>query len=144
MDVLIAADRARTKDDDKLIVVAHSMGGIVMCDIASHFQPPIKIDCLITVGSQFPLFADLRMFPGFDQDCLPLPKPDMVKRWVNIIDLNDFLGFAADKLFEGIVDVEYASGKLGVSTHADYFKLPSFYKCMAAAVACSGDSNEVN
>lgn len=145
MDVLIAADRARTKDDDKLIVVAHSMGGIVMCDIASHFQPPVKIDCLITVGSQFPLFADLRMFPGFDQESLPLPKPAMVKRWVNIIDMNDFLGFAADKIFEGIVDVEYASGKLGVSTHADYFKLPSFYKCMAAAVAaCPGDYNEVN
>lgn len=143
MEVLAAADRARTKEDNLLIVVAHSMGGIVMCDIVSHFKPPIKIDCLITVGSQFPLFADLRMFPGFDQDCLPLPKPSMVNQWINIIDLNDFLGFAADKLFEDIVDVEYASGKIGVATHADYFKLPSFYRCMAAAMTSrQGDSND--
>lgn len=133
MDVLVAADRARTRDDNQLIVIAHSMGGIVMCDVVSHFKPPVKIDCLITVGSQFPLFADLGMFPGLAQEMLPLPRPDSVNRWFNVVDTNDFLGFAAGHLFEGIDDFEYASGKVGAATHADYFKLPSFYKCMAAA-----------
>ena len=134
MDVLLQADKARTAEDQALIVVAHSMGGIVMADLVSQFQPSVKIECLVTVGSQFPLFADLKMFPGFDQSAFPLAKPAMVANWVNIFDPNDFLGFAAEQLFAGVVDVEYTSGKIGASTHADYFKLPSFYHCMATAV----------
>ncbi|MFX9680549.1 hypothetical protein ABTP05_19445, partial [Acinetobacter baumannii] len=60
--------------DPYLVVVAHSMGGNLMCDVASYFAPNREIDLLITVGAQFPLFADLNMFPGLAQS-RPIPKP---------------------------------------------------------------------
>lgn len=125
------AAATRSAEDPHLIVVAHSMGGIVMCDIVSYFRPDLNVDFLVTVGSQFPLFADLCMFPGLDQSALPIARPRNVKKWLNIYDPSDFLGFAAEQLFEGIIDVPYASGKIGIGSHADYFKLPSFYECMA-------------
>lgn len=128
------AQKLRSLVDPYMIIVAHSMGGIAMCDIVSYFSPDMPVDLLVTVGSQFPLFADLQMFPGLDQSNLPIVRPPNVKHWINIFDPNDFLGFAAGQVFEGIEDVEYASGRVGVTTHVDYFKKPSFYQCMANAV----------
>ncbi len=124
-------DKAR---DPFLIVVAHSMGGIILFDLVTYFDTGVNIDFLVTVGSQFPLFADLNMFHGLNTQHLPHPKPACVKHWINILDPNDFLGFAAGELFDDIEDVEYASGRLGAATHADYFKFASFYECLANAL----------
>lgn len=119
--------------DPYLVVVAHSMGGNLMCDVASYFAPNREIDLLITVGAQFPLFADLNMFPGLAQS-RPIPKPANVKRWINVYDVNDVFGFAAVPLFTGVEDIEYASGRFGMTTHADCFKFPTLYERMAEAV----------
>jgi predicted alpha/beta hydrolase family esterase len=119
--------------DPELIVIAHSMGGNIVCDLVSHFERDKPIDLLITVGSQFPLFADLQMFPGLGTT-KPFKKPDSVKRWVNIYDMNDVFAFAAQPLFENIEDHHYASGRIGTTTHADCFKFISLYEHMAQAV----------
>jgi pimeloyl-ACP methyl ester carboxylesterase len=136
--VIDTIERARQKidpiNDPELIVVAHSMGGNIVCDIASHFQPDRPIDLLITVGSQFPLFADLRMFPGMNGPTRPIEKPPNVKRWINIYDVNDVFGFAAVPLFSQVEDTEFASGRFGVTTHADCFKFVSLYELMAQTV----------
>ncbi len=41
-DALNEGWQKRTADDPDLIVVAHSMGANIMCDVASYFRPPIK------------------------------------------------------------------------------------------------------
>jgi len=122
-----------TAADPELIVIAHSMGGNIICDFVSYFERETPIDLLITVGSQFPLFADLQMFPGLGTT-KPFPKPDSVKRWVNIYDMNDVFAFAAQPLFEKIEDHHYASGRIGTTTHADCFKFISLYEHMAQAI----------
>jgi hypothetical protein len=122
-----------TAEDPELYVVAHSMGGNIICDLVTLFEPQTSIDCLITVGSQFPLFADLQMFPALGSS-RPFQKPENVKRWINIFDMNDVFGFAAEPLFEGVEDLHYASGRMGVTTHADCFKFISLYEKMAQAV----------
>jgi hypothetical protein len=129
-----AVEGADSKNDSELIVVAHSMGGNIMCDIVSHFRPEQKIDLLITVASQFPLFADLHMFPGLDTHTRPIAKPPNVRRWINVYDMNDVFGFTAQPMFTGVEDVEYASGKFGTTTHADCFKFVSLYEHLAQAV----------
>jgi hypothetical protein len=132
-EALSQARQRITPQDPELIVIAHSMGGNVICDIASYFEPDRPVDLLITVGSQFPLFADLQMFPGLGSE-KPFQKPECVKRWINVYDMNDMFGFAAQPLFEGISDYHYASGRIGITTHADCFKFVSLYERMAQAV----------
>jgi len=133
-EALSQARERLSPEDPELIVVAHSMGGNIICDIVSYFEPDRPVDLLITVGSQFPLFADLQMFPGLGTE-KPFKKPDCVKRWINIFDMNDFFAFAAHPLFEGISDHHYASGRFGTTTHADCFKFVSLYELMAQAVS---------
>ncbi len=132
-DALNEGWQRRTGDDPDLIVVAHSMGANIMCDVASYFRPDQEIDLLITVAAQFPLFADLHMFPGLDTRHRPIAKPPNVKRWINVYDMNDIFGFTAQPMFEGIEDLEFASGRLGITTHADCFKFVSLYEQMAKA-----------
>lgn len=134
-DALDQAAALKTADDPDLIVVSHSMGGNIMCDIASYFRPDREIDLLITVASQFPLFADLHMFPGLDSRHRPIAKPPNVKRWINVYDMNDIFGFTAKPMFEDIEDLEFASGRLGIKTHADCFKFVSLYEQLAKAVS---------
>lgn len=136
--IIDTIDSASTKidpdDDPELIVIAHSMGGNIACDVLSYFAPDKAIDLVITVGAQFPLFADLHMFPGLDTRHRPIARPPNVKRWINIYDVNDVFGFAATPMFDGIEDVEFTSGRFGVATHADCFKFVSLYERMAQAV----------
>ncbi|HEY9774068.1 MAG TPA: hypothetical protein V6C81_09710 [Planktothrix sp.] len=135
MSEAIEQARARiTPEDPELVVVAHSMGGNIICDITSYFEGDRPIDLVITVGSQFPLFADLQMFPGLGTE-KPFKKPTCVKRWINIYDMNDIFAFAAQPLFDGIDDYHYASGRVGTTTHADCFKFISLYELMAQAIA---------
>lgn len=124
----------KTAHDPDLIVVAHSMGGNIVCDVVSHFRPDQQIDLLITVATQFPLFADLHMFPGIDSRNRPIAKPPNVKRWINVYDMNDIFAFTAQPMFEDIEDLEFASGRLGMTTHADCFKFVSLYEQLAKAV----------
>ncbi|HEY9868303.1 MAG TPA: hypothetical protein V6D08_03995 [Candidatus Obscuribacterales bacterium] len=46
-------DAARVKDrlGDELIVIGHSMGGVVLLDILTCYGKDIPVDMLITVGS---------------------------------------------------------------------------------------------
>jgi len=134
MSDAIAHARGRiSPQDPELIVVAHSMGGNIACDLVSYFEKDQPIDLVITVGSQFPLFADLHMFPGLGNE-KPFHKPACVKRWINIYDMNDVFAYAAQPLFDGIEDHHYASGRIGTTTHADCFKFISLYEHMAQAV----------
>lgn len=128
------AANMRTEEDPDLIVVAHSMGSNIICDILSYFSPHLEIDLVLTVGAQFPLFADLDMFPGFSADERPIPKPEAALNWINFYDPNDFLGYAASGVFDGIIDVPFSSGRFGVTTHADYFKFVSFFELMGRTV----------
>ncbi len=127
LDAIKQAASMRTAADPELIVVGHSMGGIILCDILTHFGKEIDFDIAITVGSQFPLFADLKMFPGLQNKERPLPIPENVRRWINIFDPHDFLGYPASHLFQGIDDFHLPSGTIGGRAHMDYFNRRSFY-----------------
>lgn len=127
IDSLQEAAAIRDKTGEELIVVGHSMGGVILCDIVTHYGKDIPIDVLITVGSQFPLFADLRMFPGVNPSERPVPRPENVRRWINIFDPHDFLGYPGSHMFEGIDDFHLPTYAVGGAAHTDYFNRPSFY-----------------
>ena len=127
IESLRSARAKADKSGDELIVIGHSMGGVILCDIVTCYGKDIPIDVLITVGSQFPLFADLQMFPGIKGEQRPIPKPENIKTWINIFDPHDFLGYPASHIFSGVHDFHLPTYALGASSHTNYFNRRSFY-----------------
>lgn len=129
------ASELAQRNGEELIVIGHSMGGVILCDLVTCYAKDIPIDVLITVGSQFPLFADLGMFPGVNGCPQPIQRPTQVKHWLNIFDPHDFLGYPASHLFSGISDFHLPTYAIGASAHADYFNRRSFYFHLARRMA---------
>jgi hypothetical protein len=131
--------RARiTETDDKLIVVAHSMGGNIVYDVMTSFAgEELQVDVLVTVGSQIGLFEELKLFTKSDE-AIPnaqrprVPRHRSIVRWLNVFDINDILGFAAERIFDGVEDLAYSTGKGVVGAHVTYFLRPSFYERLGA------------
>jgi len=137
--LLEAKDLINT-EDDKLIVVAHSMGGNIIYDTLTHFLPDIEVDVLVTVGSQVALFEEMKLFQVSDETITAqskvnrVSKPANVHRWINVFDFNDFLGFATESVFQGVKDFEYRTGNLLLAAHNTYFNLPTFHERLAERI----------
>lgn len=118
-----------------LVIVGHSMGGNIAYDVLSFFRPDLECDLFLTVGSQVGLFEELCLLvKGKTARCPDVTKVEAlpnVKRWINVFDYNDVLGFAAAKVFDGVEDFAYSTGKGVVKAHTSYFVMPSFYRRLA-------------
>ena len=64
-DLRRAAD-AVTDKDPHLVVVGHSIGGVIAYDLLTSFVPTVHVDALVTVGSQVGLFEELKLFLDSD------------------------------------------------------------------------------
>jgi hypothetical protein len=141
LDALRNAQAARTADDDKLVVIAHSFGGEIMYDILTHFDPTIQLDGLITVGSQVGLFEEMKLYLASRPNLPPDPpaghiaRPPSVARWFNVFDTNDVLSYRLEPVVNGVSDFHYDTGFSSLSAHGGYFMRPSFYKRMAARLS---------
>lgn len=137
-DSLRLAVAKKHAEDDKLIVIAHSFGGEIVHDILTHFDTDLEIDCLITVGSQVGLFEEMKLYVESRSNVPPNPpkeklsRPANVKRWLNVLDLNDVLSFRIEPVFADTSDFVYDTGYGSLSAHGGYFMRPSFYKRLAA------------
>lgn len=126
---LAAANKRQT--GEPLIVVAHSMGGIIMYDLLTSSLSNLEIDVLVTVGSQIAVIEELKLFDSSDP-AIPrasqrkVPKPKNVSRWLNVFDTTDILGFAASGVFEGVNDYAFSTGHAWA--HGGYFVEPMFHR----------------
>lgn len=128
---------------DPLVVVAHSMGGNIVHDVLSFHRPDVRIDLLVTVGTQVGLFEELKLFAASDP---AVPSPQVAKvpalpnvtRWINVVDVRDPLAFAAGSVFAGAEDLVFDSGAL--LPHGAYLTSPDFHRRLARRVAEGGRS----
>ncbi|MDH1264716.1 hypothetical protein [Pseudomonas sp. GD03944] len=134
------AHNAKTQGDDKLVVVGHSLGGLLAYDALTHYLPDIKVDYFITVGSQVALFEEMTLCKA-SQPNVPknppgdrLPKPPNVGRWINVYDSNDVFSFRAGSVFLDAEDYKFDTGYGLLGAHGGYFLSPSFYKRLAKRV----------
>ncbi|GJH26284.1 hypothetical protein [Caballeronia novacaledonica] len=129
-------DKARAKGG-QLIVVAHSLGGVITHDILSHFRPDIEVDVLITVGSQVAVFEEMSLYAKPSEN-LPqlqqLDKPNNVKKWINVFDTNDVFSFLVGGVFSDVKDFLYSTGYGGGGAHGGYFERFTFYDALARRV----------
>lgn len=142
-----ASDLARTKNEP-LVVISHSFGGEIVYDILTHYAEgsDLEIDTWVTVGSQVGLFEEMSLFltsPGrTDRDAIPreaIASPKRAKRWLNIVDTNDVLGFLVLPTFTGaapdtVHDFKYNTGYPVTGAHSGYFRWPSFYKRLSQRI----------
>src|SRR5262249_2230670 len=56
----------RSSTGEPLIVVAHSMGGIILYDLLTSDLTNLDIDVLVTVGSQIAVIEELKLFTSSD------------------------------------------------------------------------------
>ncbi len=125
------ANQARTAGDNKLIVVAHSMGGNISYDILTSFVPKIEVDLFVTVGSQVGLFEELKLFRNSDPTVVApavVPRPANIKRWINVMDPNDILAYSTARIFGESVDTRLDNGAPVWAAHSAYFYQPTFHQ----------------
>jgi pimeloyl-ACP methyl ester carboxylesterase len=123
---------------DPLVIIAHSMGGIIAYDILSNFAPNVTADVLCTVGSQVGLFEEMKLFVRSDNAVTQssgrkVAKPANITNWINVFDYNDVLSYRLEPVFDEVIDYLYPSGSL-LHAHGAYFSEPTFYRRLADRV----------
>ncbi|MEW1985571.1 hypothetical protein [Pseudarthrobacter oxydans] len=126
--------RQQGAEDPKLYVIGHSMGGVILYDILTHFRPNLHIDALVTVGSQIAVFEEMKLFleNGPNMPIIPqidrIARPDNIGCWINVFDQQDILGFATEGIFSGTRDFAFSTGKPLWMAHSSYFSQLSFHE----------------
>ncbi len=120
----------------RVVVLAHSLGGIMMVDLLSRRRDggPLPVTKLITVGSQAPVLFKFDALGAMRlTEALPAGAP--FRPWLNIFDRNDFLSFCASRAFPGVTagieDFEVKSNVAFPEAHSAYFRQPAFYSKIA-------------
>lgn len=150
LDDLTAAARAAKASSTPLIVVGHSMGGIILYDlltdetamkaVEAELKAPLLIDVLLTVGSQVALFEELNLYTSSEVDrsrqAAPpmnrVPRPARAKIWWNAFDRMDVLSFLAETVFDDVSDLEVDTIAGVAGAHTAYFTNMVFYQRLNA------------
>jgi hypothetical protein len=56
-----------------------------------------------------------------------VPRPRAAKRWLNIFDSTDFIGFGTQGVFSGARDFRFETDALPLVSHSAYFDTPRFF-----------------
>jgi pimeloyl-ACP methyl ester carboxylesterase len=111
-----------------VLVLAHSLGGIMAVDLLTQRDFSNKVAHLVTVGSQAPLLYELDSLRSLRYgSSLPQHFPD----WTNIYDERDLLSYVGGELFPGRVsDVMVDNGQPFPRAHSGYFVNPHVWKIL--------------
>ena len=110
------------KAERPLVALGHSLGGIILVDLLTQLDPP-RVDRLVTVGSQSPLFYAIDALDRIRRSEAG-PDPEPFTPWLNIYDRADILSFVAAQVFPGLANVRdevISSGVPFPSAHSAYF-----------------------
>ncbi|PLK23540.1 hypothetical protein C0V72_09080 [Porphyrobacter sp. TH134] len=128
----IAAAHAARKSGEPLVLVGHSLGGVILVDMlcdpgGAGLPQDLAVDALFTVGSQAGLFQSVGVLESGVNPPAKVARPEKVARWFNVFDPIDPLAFRADASFTGVEDIMFDSITGLASAHTTYFKRPQFY-----------------
>jgi hypothetical protein len=131
-EALLQAHAAKMAGKGPLVLVGHSMGGVILVDMltdppAAGLPADIAVDALLTVGSQPGLFASLDVLTPNVPPGSARRKPGCVTLWLNVFDPIDPLAFRADAVYKDVVDLVFNSVAGITDTHSKYFQRPQFY-----------------
>jgi hypothetical protein len=119
--IVMATDANGNSETPRIVLLAHSLGGIACVDLLAKEAPP-HVTHLITVGSQAPYLYEIGALHGLDvakREKLPSTFPP----WLNLYDPNDFLSYVAEPVFQttNIRDARIESGQPFPESHGAYW-----------------------
>ncbi len=133
--ILDAIDKAvaDAPDGEPLVIMAHSLGGVITFDLLSHYRPDLQVDLLITVGSQVSHFEEIKRFHVSDPSVpnslqTRAHKPDNIHRWINVFDIVDIFSYACEDVFEDVEDFHYDTKTYVIKSHSAYYQQKRFYE----------------
>jgi len=133
----IDAAKAAGAANEPLIVIGHSLGGVICFDLFGHFRPELTVDLFVTVGSQVSHFEEIKRFKTSDPAIHApqrAPTPDNIKRWINIFDPVDIFSYACNKVFNRVIDFEYDTQTYTTKAHGAYLEQDRFYQRLRARI----------
>ncbi|MCB0162806.1 MAG: hypothetical protein KDI79_01180 [Anaerolineae bacterium] len=144
--VLAALAEARrnqqSRNGEPLIVLSHSLGGLILYDIFTHFLPHmpayagIHVNFWTSISTQIGVFEEMKLFIASDARYgpdHPVPFPDrrFLSAWWNVWDSHDFLSFSVRGIIDGVDDEYFNSGLSVAGAHLACLKMSSFYTLFA-------------
>ncbi len=129
--ILQAIDGARaTHPNEPLIVVGHSLGGVISFDLLSYYRTDIDVALFVSIGSQVSHFEEMKRYKSSDPNVKRPQKaktPANIRRWINIFDEVDIFSYACDKVFDRVDDFAYDTQTYVIKAHGAYFEQDRFY-----------------
>jgi pimeloyl-ACP methyl ester carboxylesterase len=125
---VLAAHEASKASGAPLVLIGHSLGGVILTDMLespaeSGLPDDLKVSALITVGSQPGLFQSVGVLAPGAPAGERRPGPRSVANWYNVFDPIDPLAFRADPIFSGVEDHSFNSITGLASAHTTYLGL---------------------
>jgi hypothetical protein len=124
---------------EPIVIIGHSLGGVISYDLLSHFRPDLDVDLFVSVGSQVSQFEEMKLFkakrtdiPGLGGD--KMPKPDNIKHWINVFDEVDIFSYSCKAIFNDVHDYPYDTKTYVVKAHGAYFEQARFYERLRARI----------
>ena len=136
-DIDAAAANSKV-ENEPLIIIGHSMGGVITFDLLSHYRPELNVDLFVSVGSQVAHFEEIKLYHVSDKaykSPAKAPTPTNIRHWINIFDTVDVFSYACSEVFDRVdVDAEYDTRTYVVKSHSEYFKQARFYDRLRARI----------
>lgn len=136
--VFDAFDTARAAaPNEPLVIIGHSLGGVISMDVLSHYRTDVNVDLFVTVGSQVAHFEEMKLFHASDPAIPPgkAKTPGNIKHWINIFDEVDIFAYSVDRVFDRVnVDAQYDTQTYTIKAHGAYFEQDRFYQRLRARV----------
>lgn len=121
-------------DRGPVVLLGHSLGGIIAFDLlAAQASDPVA-DMLVTVGSQAPLLYELDALPSLPYGTA---LPGAFPRWLNVHDRRDLLSYVAAEAFGNdprVTDVAVDNRQPVSAAHSSYWANADLYRVLADAL----------
>lgn len=137
LDALNRAHVSRLDSGEPLVVLTHSLGGVLLYDVLGAFLPAVpglrdvRVDFWCAAGSQVGPFVELGLMAGGSAS--PSAGPHLGYFW-NVWSESDLLSFPAGDMVPGAHDTAFPLGSNVQAGHLAYLQRPAFYRTLAAKI----------
>lgn len=138
LQAIDAAASAAAAGNEPLLIICHSLGGVITYDLLSHYRSQLEVDLFVSAGSQIAHFEEIKLYHSSDKTIKlgkKAPTPANIRHWINVFDVVDIFSYACKDVFDRVdVDAEYDTRTYVVKSHSEYFKQARFYERLRARI----------
>jgi len=145
---IVEAARTARANNEKLILIGHSMGANILYDLLSNTDVqnevaamlgnPLEIDLFLSVGTQLGLLEEFSLFTSSQTGLTPPQPLSGVSHWWHVYNKMDVLSFAAKGIFPDVQQFSVDTRANIVDAHTSYFASPVFHRRLRKRLKAAG------